>query len=157
MSTAPHDALFKAVFGQPEHARGALRAVVPAAMAEALDWSTLALQPGSFVDPELSPSHTDLLYAAAWRGGAEVPVYVLFEHQSSADRWMPLRLLRYMVRIWERWLKDHQDATALPAIVPIVLGQGLPIFSGLKQPRRLTLVSSKAFPKGTVVQVYRPA
>jgi dihydrofolate reductase len=43
------------------------------------------------------------------------------------------------------------------AIIPIVLGQGMPIFSGVTQPRRLTLVSSKAFPKGTVVQVYRPA
>ena len=43
------------------------------------------------------------------------------------------------------------------AIIPIVLGQGLPIFTELTHPRRLTLVSSKAFPKGTVVQVYRPA
>jgi dihydrofolate reductase len=43
------------------------------------------------------------------------------------------------------------------AIIPTVLGQGLPIFNGLTQPRRLELVSSKAFPKGTVVQVYRPA
>lgn len=43
------------------------------------------------------------------------------------------------------------------AIIPIVLGQGLPIFSALKQPRRLTLVSSKAFPQGTVIQVYRRA
>jgi dihydrofolate reductase len=43
------------------------------------------------------------------------------------------------------------------AIIPTVLGQGLPIFSDLSQPRRLTLISSKAFPKGTVVQVYRPA
>jgi dihydrofolate reductase len=43
------------------------------------------------------------------------------------------------------------------AIIPIVLGQGLPIFSELTEPRRLTLISSKAFPKGTVVQVYRPA
>ena len=43
------------------------------------------------------------------------------------------------------------------AIIPIVLGQGLPIFTELSQPRRLTLVSSKAFPKGTVVQIYRPA
>lgn len=124
MSTAPHDALFKAVFGQPEHARGALRAVVPAAMAEALDWPTLALQPGSFVDPELSPSHTDLLYAAAWRGGAEAPIYVLFEHQSSSDRWMPFRLLRYMVRIWEQWLGEHEKAKVLPAIVPVVLYHG---------------------------------
>jgi hypothetical protein len=43
------------------------------------------------------------------------------------------------------------------AIIPIVLGRGLPIFSELTQPQRLTLISSKAFPKGTVVQVYRPA
>jgi dihydrofolate reductase len=43
------------------------------------------------------------------------------------------------------------------AIIPIVLGRGLSIFGGLTQPRRLTLISSKAFPKGTVVQVYRPA
>jgi dihydrofolate reductase len=43
------------------------------------------------------------------------------------------------------------------AIIPIVLGQGLPIFTGLARPRPLTLLSSKAFPKGTVVQVYRPA
>lgn len=124
MSTTPHDGLFKAVFSHPEHARGALFPVVPAAMAEALDWSTLALQPGSFVDPKLKALHTDLLYAAAWRGGAEALVYVLYEHQSTSDRWMPLRLLRYMVRIWEHWLKDHKDATALPAIVPIVLYHG---------------------------------
>jgi predicted transposase YdaD len=124
MSTTSHDALFKAVFGQPEHARGALQSVLPAAMVEALDWSTLALQPGSFVDPGLKPSHTDLLYAAAWRGGAAAPVYVLFEHQSSSDRWMPLRLLRYMVRIWEHWLIDHEQAQVLPAIVPVVLYHG---------------------------------
>jgi len=43
------------------------------------------------------------------------------------------------------------------AIIPIVLGQGLSIFNEVTQPRRLTLISSKAFPKGTVVQVYRPA
>jgi hypothetical protein len=93
-------------------------------MAEALDWSTLALQPGSFVDRDLASLHTDLLYTSAWRGGAEALVYVLFEHQSSSDRWMPFRLLRYMVRIWEHWLAKHKKATALPAIVPVVLYHG---------------------------------
>jgi dihydrofolate reductase len=43
------------------------------------------------------------------------------------------------------------------AIIPIVLGQGRALFSEVSQPRRLTLISSKAFPKGTVIQVYRPA
>lgn len=40
---------------------------------------------------------------------------------------------------------------------PVVLGTGLAIFSGLAAPRRLRLVGSKAFPGGSVAQVYRPA
>jgi dihydrofolate reductase len=41
-------------------------------------------------------------------------------------------------------------------IVPLVLGEGAPIFTELTQPRRLTLVSSTAFPKGSIAQIYRP-
>lgn len=42
-------------------------------------------------------------------------------------------------------------------IHPIALGKGVPIFSDLAAPRPLELVSSKAFPLGSVAQVYRPA
>ena len=68
----PHDALFKGVLGTPEHARGVLRTLVPAALAEALDWQTLTLCPGSFVDEALQEQHTDLLYSTAWRDGGDV-------------------------------------------------------------------------------------
>jgi dihydrofolate reductase len=40
-------------------------------------------------------------------------------------------------------------------VYPIALGTGLPVFSGLAAPRSLKLVSSKAFPSGSVAQVYR--
>jgi dihydrofolate reductase len=40
---------------------------------------------------------------------------------------------------------------------PVALGKGLPIFSDLARPRPLKLVSSKAFPLGSVAQIYRPA
>ena len=60
----PHDLLVKVVFGKPEHAQGMLRAVVPAEVAQKLDWSTLTLRPGSFVDLALKEQHTDLLYSA---------------------------------------------------------------------------------------------
>ena len=53
----------------------------------------------------------------------------------------------------ENGLVDQFDL----ALIPVVLGQGLPIFTELTHPQRLTVVSSKAFPKGTVVQSYRPA
>ncbi|HEV2674474.1 MAG TPA: dihydrofolate reductase family protein [Aliidongia sp.] len=42
-------------------------------------------------------------------------------------------------------------------IHPVALGQGVPIFTELSHPRRLTLVSSTAFPKGSIAQIYRPA
>jgi predicted transposase/invertase (TIGR01784 family) len=124
MSSSPHDALFKEIYGRPEHAAGALRAVVPAAVGERLDWSTLARCPGSFVDPALRERHTDLLFSARWRRGGEALVYLVFEHQSSPDPQMAFRLLRYLVRVWERWWTEHADAKAIPAIVPVVLYHG---------------------------------
>jgi predicted transposase/invertase (TIGR01784 family) len=126
MSSTPHDALFKAVLGQPEHARGTLRAVVPPTLAEALDWQTLTLHPGSFVDEALTHQHTDLLYSVTWRDGGEALVYLLFEHQSTppTEGLMAFRLLRYQDRIWERWRTDHPKVKTLPMIIPIVMYHG---------------------------------
>lgn len=95
--------------------------MVPPAVADALDWPTLALCSGNFIDPALRPQYTDVLFSVAWHGGAEALVYLLFEHQSTTDHWMAFRCLRYLVRIWERWLADHPRAEKLPVIVPVVL------------------------------------
>jgi predicted transposase/invertase (TIGR01784 family) len=124
LSSSPHDALFKAVLGNPEHARGALRSAMPAALAEVFDWPTLAPCPGNFVDPALRERYTDVLFSVTWRGGGEALLYILFEHQSTSDGRMAFRCLRYLVRIWERWLTDHPRAEVLPVIVPVVLYHG---------------------------------
>jgi hypothetical protein len=120
MPNGVHDALFKATFSQVEHAAGELRHVLAPELVAHVDFATLALCPGSFVDEALAQRHTDLLFSVSF---AERPafLYVLFEHQSSPDPLMPFRLLRYMVRIWEFFLKDQADARRLPAILPVVL------------------------------------
>lgn len=127
MPTTPHDALFKAVFSQPEHARGMLRTIVPAVLAKALDWEALTLRPGSFVDAALAHQHTDLLYSVRWHDGEEALVYLLFEHQSTppTEGLMAYRLLRYQNRIWDRWRVDHPKSKTLPMIIPLVLYHGL--------------------------------
>ncbi|HET7501504.1 MAG TPA: Rpn family recombination-promoting nuclease/putative transposase [Kofleriaceae bacterium] len=126
MISNPHDALFQGVLGRPEHARGVLRTIMPATVAAAIDWSTLTLRPGSFVDVALSFRHTDLLYEVMLREGGELLMYVLFEHQSTppTEGLMGLRLLAYEVRIWERWRVDHPKARTLPMIFPVVLYHG---------------------------------
>lgn len=51
VTTKPHDAIFKAAFEHPKHAAGLFRDLLPARLVNEIDWSTLALEPGSFVIP----------------------------------------------------------------------------------------------------------
>lgn len=120
MATNIHDALFKATFSQVEHASGELQAVLPPGLSARIDFATLALCSGSFVDEALRQRHTDLLFSAEVTG-KKVLLYVLFEHQSTVDPLMLFRLLAYMVRIWEAHLRGEPQATRLPAIIPVVL------------------------------------
>ncbi|WP_437669072.1 Rpn family recombination-promoting nuclease/putative transposase [Sorangium sp. So ce131] len=120
MTSTPHDALFKSTFCHPEHAAAALRQVFSAPLAARIHFASLTLQPGSFIDQELAESHSDLLFTATLEE-TSVFLYVLFEHQSTTDPLMAFRLLGYMVRIWQAYLKRHPKETRLPAILPVVL------------------------------------
>jgi predicted transposase YdaD len=120
----PHDALFKGVFSQVEHARALLAAVLPAAVAARVDWQSLALLSGTFVDASLSRRHSDLLFSVCLVTGQTALVYLLVEHQSEPDPWMALRLHGYVDRIWQRWRSENPRAGRLPAIVPIVVHHG---------------------------------
>jgi hypothetical protein len=124
VSPSPHDALFRAAFSRRENAAAELRAVLPEAVVARIDWSTLRLTDGHYVDADLVSRQSDLLYTADL-GGTPVAVYVLIEHQSSADALMPFRMLRYMVRIWEKWMADREEKgerpKVLPAIIPVLL------------------------------------
>jgi hypothetical protein len=118
-----HDAFFKAMFSQPEQAAGELRLVLPPALVARIDFAALTLCPGSFVDETLSWQHTDLLFSAPLAGRAAF-LYLLFEHKSAPDALTAFQLLRYVVRIWEDFLKTHPKAKRLPAIIPVVLHHG---------------------------------
>jgi predicted transposase YdaD len=142
----PHDRLFKFTFSQLEHARSVLESVLPASLTALIRWETLALESGEFVDPHLAQLESDLLFSARLRssskpgsvgttsvdrksarpaesGDSLIHIYVLFEHQSTVDPRMPLRLLRYMTKIWERVEHDHPRSPP-PVIIPVVLHHG---------------------------------
>jgi hypothetical protein len=117
---SPHDAVFRHVLGEPTNAASQLRAVLPDALADRLDLDRLTRVSGSFVDATLQWRHSDLLFTVPL-AGREALVYVLIEHQSSADPLMPFRMLRYVVRIWDRYLTEHPGAARLPAVIPLVV------------------------------------
>ncbi len=133
--SGPHDLLVRFTFGQPERAAAELRVALPAEVVAQVDWASLRQEPGSVVDEELRETESDLLFSARLVSGRPVLFYVLLEHQSSVDRWMALRMLRYVVRQLERWRQDHPGSALLPVIIPLVLYHGQK--GGWSAPRRV--------------------
>jgi predicted transposase/invertase (TIGR01784 family) len=116
-----NDKLFKQVFSDPATAAGFLSAYLPEPIARAVDWAVLTPETGSFIDSQFRRHESDLLFSAPL-AGRETFLYCLFEHQTREDPAIALRLLRYMVRIWEARL-EKEPGHPLPVILPIVLAQ----------------------------------
>lgn len=121
LASHPHDAYFKRVFSDVGHAGRFFQGHLPSKLVSGLNWSELTLLPGSFVKRTLQQSHSDLLFSVPTSDKAEpVLLYLLFEHQTSVDKGMPLRLLGYMLEIWQ----TGDSPGALRPIIPFVLHQG---------------------------------
>src|SRR5262245_19439081 len=120
MTARPHDALFKSAFEAASAARALLCEVLPPQLRDALVWDTLKPETGSYIDPELADSHSDLLFSIRLRNTHDV-VYALLEHQSTRDPAMPLRALEYHDRIWGRFRKGKPAAARLPPIITVIV------------------------------------
>jgi hypothetical protein len=120
-ATQHHDAFFKDIFSQPEHAREFFQEHLPSDIVAQIDWPTLATLPSSFVQHDLHQTHSDLLFKVQ-ASGRELLLYLLFEHQTTVDTTMPLRILGYMQAIMQRHLAQH--GLPLPPVLGYVLHQG---------------------------------
>jgi predicted transposase YdaD len=121
----PHDALFKFVFGSGdlEPCRELLARALPAAIARAIDWSTLARADEDLLDPDLSERRADLLLTAMF-AGRRAYLYALGDHKSWDDPETLFVFFCYMARIWQRHRKKHGKGSRLPFILPFVLHHG---------------------------------
>jgi predicted transposase YdaD len=121
----PHDSMVRVVLSDLSEARSFLQRYVPEELRQPLNWSTLRLLEGSFVDEELRRSETDFLYEVERvENDASLWLYILLEHQSNPDRWMRFRLLKYCCRIWDVNLQERPAPRELRPIVPLVFYQG---------------------------------
>ncbi|MFM8766191.1 MAG: Rpn family recombination-promoting nuclease/putative transposase [Spartobacteria bacterium] len=118
----PHDKLAKSTFSDLDNARAFLKGHLPPELALRADWKTLQLVSGSFIDPAFAATSSDLLFKVNIDGQAAY-IYILFEHQNQEDPFICLRLITYMVQIWNDFLRDNPGATKLPPILPLVLAQ----------------------------------
>jgi predicted transposase/invertase (TIGR01784 family) len=120
MGLTPHDRLVQYVFGDPAHAASLLRAVLPAAVAQRIEWGSFRRENASYTNEQLEGREGDLLFSALV-GARRAFFYVMFEHQSRVDRFMAARVHMYTSRIWEEFRRSHAQSAMLPAVLPIVL------------------------------------
>ncbi|HHJ4612863.1 TPA: Rpn family recombination-promoting nuclease/putative transposase, partial [Raoultella ornithinolytica] len=100
----PHDATFRQFLTQPDIARDFMELHLPAELQAICDLSTLKLESGSFVEDDLRQYFSDVLYSLKTTAG-DGYVHVLIEHQSSPDKHMAFRLIRYAVAAMQRHLE----------------------------------------------------
>ncbi|VUS89022.1 Rpn family recombination-promoting nuclease/putative transposase [Klebsiella spallanzanii] len=120
-SHSPHDAVFKHILSHWATARDFLLIHLPEHLRMLCDLRTLQLESGSFIEEDLRASHSDILYSLKTQTG-EGYIYVLIEHQSSPDRHMAFRLMRYAIAVMQRHLdKGHHQ---LPLVIPLLFYHG---------------------------------
>ncbi|EEC1168214.1 Rpn family recombination-promoting nuclease/putative transposase [Salmonella enterica] len=117
-----HDGLFKFFLREPDTARDFLAVHLPADIRAQVRLDTLKLEPGSFVDQTLRELHSDVLYSVETAEGHAGYIYCLLEHQSTADRMMAWRMMRYSMAVMDAHLKKGNDT--LPVVVPLLFYQG---------------------------------
>lgn len=123
----PHDRFFRAALSDQRVANEFFECHLPPAIKEIVDLASITLRKDTYVDENLSLSMTDMLFDASFQGKSGY-LYLLIEHQSTPNRLMAFRLLKYMLAIMDQHLKTTKG-TQLPLIYPMVFYTGKTSYS----------------------------
>jgi len=119
--TNKHDKRYKKLFSNPILLRELLESFVEEDFIRELDFSTLERVDKSFITDRFQEKESDLIYKINYRD-QEIFIYLLIEFQSTVDRFMALRILRYICEFYEFLVQ--QKIKKLPAVFPILLYNG---------------------------------
>ncbi|ATW34175.1 Rpn family recombination-promoting nuclease/putative transposase [Candidatus Williamhamiltonella defendens] len=118
----PHDALFKQFLGDIALARNFFEVHLPEDVLSQVCLSSLKRVSGSFVEPTLKQSHSDMVYSFETVTGKDGYLYCLLEHQSTADKMMAFRMKKYSLAVMQQHL--DQGYSTLPLVVPVLFYHG---------------------------------
>jgi predicted transposase/invertase (TIGR01784 family) len=117
----PHDSFVKGSLANIEVAKDLLKPNLPQDMVQRINWDTLELTNKSFVDDKLAQTHSDLVYKCLLQA-KEVYIYTLLEHQSTPERLLAFRMLKYNLSLMEQHLNERHSH--LPIILNVCLYAG---------------------------------
>ncbi|MCC2624706.1 MAG: hypothetical protein K0R14_579 [Burkholderiales bacterium] len=120
-----HDNLVKKFLTDVEAAKEFLHIHVPSEIIAKCDLSSLFIDSGSYIDDDLRKRISDVVYRLDLLDKTScVYFYTLLEHQSTPERLMPVRILRYTLEIINKHINDYGESEKLPLVMPLVFYNG---------------------------------
>ena len=116
------DKRYKKIFSNPLVVEELLLYFVHEDFVKDLDFSTLERLDKSFVTEKFQEKESDIIYKVNFKGN-EIYIYLLIEFQSTVDKFMSLRILRYILEFYD-FLSQNDKFVKLPAVFPILLYNG---------------------------------
>lgn len=118
----PHDAAFRQFLANPDVARDFMQIHLPAELCALCDLSTLKLESSTFVEEDLRQYASDILWSMKTTSGDDGYIHLLLEHQSTADKNMAFRQMRYAIAAMQRHLEAGHKT--LPLVIPVLFYHG---------------------------------
>ena len=117
----PHDSYIKSILSDIGLAKSLMEAHLPQSIVNRMDLDSVQLTNKSFVSEELKNFHSDVIYQCTL-DKQQGYIYYLLEHQSTPDRWLPLRLAEYNIQLMRQHI--NQGHKTLPIIINEVIYAG---------------------------------
>jgi predicted transposase/invertase (TIGR01784 family) len=117
-----YDSGYKKLFSNHEFLRQLLTGFVNEDWIHEIEYSTIERLDKSFVSDEFVERESDIIYKVKFKG-RDVYIFILLEFQSSVDRFMSLRMLRYITELYQDLLKNNRFKK-LPSVFPLMLYNG---------------------------------
>ena len=118
----PHDAFFKDMLADIDHARLFIKKILPKYIASMFNWDELEPQKDTFITPEGRELRADALFKLPFKMGTQEDyVYLLVEHKSTQPSGINMQLRNYADQIYNRQIRRQ---TGPHLVIPIVFYHG---------------------------------
>lgn len=117
----PHDAVFRQFLQEKETAKEFFEIWLPEEIKSICNLETIRVESGSFIDEDMKNYQSDILYSVNTKKGKGY-LYLLIEHQSTPDKLIAWRLMRYSMATMQKHLEAGYKK--LPVVYPILFYAG---------------------------------
>ncbi|MHC9543526.1 MAG: Rpn family recombination-promoting nuclease/putative transposase [Vulcanimicrobiota bacterium] len=118
-----HDRGYRMLLSHPKVVEDLIRSFVSGDFVKDIDFENIEPYARSFIAEDYREREADVIWRVKVK---ERPVYfyILIELQSSVDRWMALRMLVYILLLYQDLIVKEKIAEKLPSVLPLLLYRG---------------------------------